>query len=176
VNGTYFRILGDDLVARVTPPRSLDLISIRTGTAVRIEADSMNLARQVAVITLSPDGRQVAFTVPNRQGTTQIMVAAVDGSGARLVGAPACGVSPDFWLPGGQAIFGRGYDCTRDRAEILVTPTDGSRPRVLEVPYWPLPTPANDGQSVLVGEWKAPTHHITRIDLSKALHGKLGPK
>ena len=172
---SFFRILDDDLVARVSRPKALDLISLRTGATTRVYSDSLDLRGNTASISLSPDKRSVVFTVNVPDNKYQLAVATVDGKTHRLLGSPTCDAAIRYWISGGREIFAQEWDCARDHGAHAIVPLDGSAPRRVDLPYWPWPQPANDGQTVIVAEWGTPRNSIVRLDLSSVLRPQGSP-
>lgn len=149
--------------------------------ATRLEAARVYSSSRVDTMPdISPDGRRVAF-VSNRSGSTEIWIAAADGSGVRpLTSLGGAEAQLPRWSPDGKQIaFNSNLE---GRREILVVGAEGGKPRAITrnegtnfVPSW-----SRDGKWIYFasdrsGEfqcWKAPATGGAAVQVTR--HGCYG--
>ena len=112
-------------------PNGLYAVDVRTGDLRTIVEPAAGVLRDV--VAVSPDGSHVAYSASDissvGRNTYQVHVAAIDGTGDRILPMPAGAVfqdSPAWSNDGTRIALFRGYTARNEDMVLAVVPADGS--------------------------------------------------
>ena len=114
---------------------------------------------------LSPDGRRIAF-ISTREGTSQIYLMNLDGSGVTPVPAPGWCFGPSFSPDGRQLVFVSTEDSKVHHVFVINLDGSGLRQITSEPAHYENPSFAPDGQAIIFQSNHLGPREIMRINLN----------
>ena len=90
--------------------------------------ETLGPTHKVGSYAISPDGSRLAYTRPGKNGTSQIFVANLDGTGVRQITHDPVGASEPSWSPDGSSLVFVGSGQGPDTIALFVVEAAGGDP------------------------------------------------